>query len=68
MFVYVQIPQFALIGVSEILASITSLEFYYSQAPLSMRSVSQAANLFTSALGSLVVIPLLLIVNSNPSA
>eukprot|EP00602_Paraphysomonas_sp_CaronLab_P012061 CAMPEP_0185040878 /NCGR_PEP_ID=MMETSP1103-20130426/39487_1 /TAXON_ID=36769 /ORGANISM="Paraphysomonas bandaiensis, Strain Caron Lab Isolate" /LENGTH=538 /DNA_ID=CAMNT_0027580373 /DNA_START=191 /DNA_END=1807 /DNA_ORIENTATION=+ len=63
--VFWQIPQFCLIGVAEILASITSLEFFYSQAPQSMRSVSQALNLFTTALGAWVVIPLLYIVNSG---
>jgi POT family proton-dependent oligopeptide transporter len=47
-----QIPLFILIGVSEIFASITSLEFFYSQAPADMRSVSQASNLFTNAMGS----------------
>lgn len=60
-----QIPLFVLIGISEIFASITSLEFFYSQAPSNCRSVSQAANLFTSALGSWLTIPLTLIVNSN---
>ena len=58
-------PQFCLIGVAEILASITSLEFFYSQAPTSMRSVSQALNLFTNALGSWLTIPLLILVNSG---
>ena len=61
--VFAQIPQFVLIGVSEIFASITSLEFFFSQAPLQMRSVSQALNLLTSALGSWLTIPLTLIVN-----
>lgn len=36
------------------------------QAPSSMRSVTQSLNLFTNALGSFLVIPLLMIVNSNP--
>lgn len=62
-----QIPQFVLIGLSEIFASITSLEFFYSQAPSNMRSVSQACNLFTNALGSWLTIPLTLLVNIDPN-
>jgi peptide/histidine transporter 3/4 len=65
--IFWQIPQFVLIGVSEIFASITSLEFFYSQAPSRMRSVSQASNLFTNALGSWLTIPLTLLVNVNPN-
>ena len=61
-----QVPQFSLIGISEILASITSLEFFYSQAPLTMRSVSQAFNLVTNSIGSLLTVPLVYLVNSNP--
>ena len=56
-----------LIGVSEILASITSLQFFYSQAPLSMKSVTQSLNLLMTALGSWLCIPLLLLVNVNPN-
>lgn len=63
--VLAQIPQFVLIGVAEIFASITSLEFFYSQAPQQMRSVSQALNLLTSALGSWITIPLTLVVNAG---
>lgn len=62
-----QIPLFVFIGISEIFASITSLEFFYSQAPSSVRSVSQSANLLTSALGSWLTIPLTLAVNLNPN-
>jgi solute carrier family 15 (peptide/histidine transporter), member 3/4 len=64
--IFWQVPQFVLIGISEIFASITSLEFFYSQAPSRMRSVSQASNLFTNALGSWLTIPLTLLVNINP--
>lgn len=60
-----QIPQYVLIGVSEILSSITALEFFYSQAPMCMRSVSQALNLSTQAIGTWLTIPLILIVNSG---
>lgn len=56
-----------MIGTSEILASITSLEFFYSQAPTVMRSVTQSLNLATNALGTFLIIPILLLVNSNPS-
>ena len=65
--IFWQIPQFVIIGISEIFASITSLEFFYSQAPSKMRSVSQASNLFTNALGSWLTIPLTLLVNINPN-
>jgi len=40
--------------VSEILFSITSLEFAYSQAPKSMKSVIQALYLMTTAVGNLI--------------
>ena len=63
--IFWQVPQFILIGISEIFTSITSLEFFYSQAPTRMRSVSQASNLLTNALGSWLTIPLTLLVNAN---
>ena len=63
--IFWQIPGFIFIGISEIFASITSLEFFYSQAPGNMRSVSQSFNLLTSALGSWLTIPLTLAVNSD---
>lgn len=58
-----QVPQFLLVGISEILASVTTLEFFYSQAPESMRSFTAALNLFTTAIGSWVCIPIILLVN-----
>lgn len=63
--IFWQVPQFILIGISEIFTSITALEFFYSQAPTRMRSVSQASNLLTNALGSWLTIPLTLLVNVN---
>ncbi len=63
--IFWQIPQFMLVGLSEILASITSYEFFFSQAPLEMRSVTQAGNMITNALGSWSTIPLVLIVNTG---
>jgi len=50
------IPQFFVITVGEIMISITALEFSYSQAPESMKSVLQACNLLTVAFGNLIVI------------
>eukprot|EP01130_Rhizamoeba_saxonica_P014468 TRINITY_DN6325_c0_g1_i3.p1 TRINITY_DN6325_c0_g1~~TRINITY_DN6325_c0_g1_i3.p1 ORF type:complete len:444 (+),score=62.15 TRINITY_DN6325_c0_g1_i3:173-1504(+) len=50
--VFVQIPQFALIGISEVLGSITGLEFAYDQAPDTMKSTTMAVFLITTGLGN----------------
>ena len=48
------LPQYAVVTVGEILFSITSMEFAYSQAPPSMKSVLQVSA--TSQLSSLCLI------------
>jgi len=50
------LPQIFVITVGEIMFSVTGLEFSYSQAPESMKSVLQAAWLLTTAFGNLIVI------------
>jgi len=52
--VWMQIPQYLLIGVGEILTAITTYDLFYSQVPASMRSVCQALNLLTVTLGSML--------------
>lgn len=49
------IPQYVVITAAEITFSITGLEFSYSQAPNSMKSVLQASWLLTVAVGNLIV-------------
>lgn len=51
-----QFPQYLVLTCGEIMLSITGLEFAYSQAPPSMKSVCQAAWLLTVAAGNLIVI------------
>jgi dipeptide/tripeptide permease len=62
-----QIPQIMAITAGEILFSITGLEFAYSQAPDSMKSVVQAAWLFTVAAGNLVTVILVAIIGDHLS-
>ncbi|KAF2105621.1 POT family-domain-containing protein [Lophiotrema nucula] len=50
--VWVQVFPYGLIGMSEVLASITKLEYAYTKAPVNMRSTVQAIALFTSAVSS----------------
>lgn len=50
------IPQFVLMTAGEILFSVTGLEFSYSQAPKSMKSIIQACWLLTVAIGNLIVV------------
>ncbi|RLN64587.1 hypothetical protein BBJ29_003287 [Phytophthora kernoviae] len=52
--VWWQTPQYVLVGVSEILTSISSYDLFYSEVPESMRSVCQALNLLTTTLGFIV--------------
>ncbi|XP_040004174.1 solute carrier family 15 member 2 isoform X2 [Xiphias gladius] len=51
-----QIPQYILITVGEVMFSITGVEFSYSQAPATMKSVLQAGWLLTVAFGNMIVL------------
>jgi solute carrier family 15 (oligopeptide transporter), member 1 len=50
------IPQYVIITAGEVMFSVTGLEFAYSQAPKSMKSLLQASWLLTVALGNVVVV------------
>jgi dipeptide/tripeptide permease len=50
-----QIPQYIVLTAGEVMFSITGLEFAYSQAPSTMKSVCQSAWLMTVAFGNLLV-------------
>ncbi|KAJ3672843.1 hypothetical protein LUZ60_006217 [Juncus effusus] len=47
-----QIPQYFLIGASEVFTFIGQLEFFYDQSPDAMRSLCSAFSLLTTALGN----------------
>lgn len=70
--VFWQVPPYFIIGCAEVFTNIGSLEFFYEQAPDSMRSLCVALSLTTSALGSYLSSLLVLIVtkttakNGNP--
>ncbi|GAB0094459.1 peptide transporter family 1-like [Sergentomyia squamirostris] len=51
-----QIPQYVVMAAAEVMFSVSGLEFSYSQAPVSMKSVLQACWLLTVAVGNLMVV------------
>ncbi|CAF1307961.1 unnamed protein product [Adineta steineri] len=54
-----QIPSYFLIAISEIFANITGLEYAFTQAPTSMKSIVMSLYVFTSAIGSVLSFALL---------
>ncbi|EFA83958.1 hypothetical protein PPL_03028 [Heterostelium album PN500] len=54
--IFWQLPQYVLLTCAEILISITGLEFSYSQAPASMKSMIMSLWLFTDSIGNLIII------------
>jgi len=50
------IPQYFVMTLGEVMFSITGLEFSFTQAPVSMKSVLQAGWLLTTAFGNLIVV------------
>ncbi|KAK0094394.1 hypothetical protein PV326_011048 [Microctonus aethiopoides] len=50
------IPQYIIITMAEVMFSVTGLEFAFTQAPISMKSLLQAGWLLTTAFGNLIVV------------
>lgn len=50
------IPQYIIITMGEVMFSVTGLEFAFTQAPISMKSLLQAGWLLTVAFGNLIVV------------
>lgn len=49
--VWWQLPQYIALALAEVLVSVTGLEFFYSQAPKSMKSMAGSIWLMTTAVG-----------------
>ncbi|EDO33176.1 predicted protein, partial [Nematostella vectensis] len=64
MSIFYQVPQFMLIGTSEVFTSITGLEFAYSQAPRCLQGLVMGIFLVTSGLGNYLASALTNIVTS----
>lgn len=56
--VAIQTPAYVLIGISEIFANVTGLEYAYNKAPLSMKSFITSLYLVTNAFGSAIGVAL----------
>ena len=66
--VFAQIPQYMLVGTSEVLAAVAQLDWFYSEAPASMRSCGMALQLFSVALGGYFATALTIIISAATKA
>lgn len=66
--IFTQVPQFALVGASEVFASVSGLEFAYSQAPSFMQGLVMGLFLMTSGIGNYVSEAILEIVKEATGA
>ncbi|CAL1546200.1 unnamed protein product [Lymnaea stagnalis] len=66
--VFAQVPQFALIGASEIFTSVTCLEFAYTQAPVSLQGLLTGLFLAAWGFGNLLSMGILLVVEEATRA
>lgn len=64
MSVWWQIPQYCLVGMSEVGSTVGSMELFYQQAPDGMRSTCAALQLLTTGLGSYVAAALVAIIQA----
>ncbi|KAH9310599.1 hypothetical protein KI387_025634, partial [Taxus chinensis] len=62
-----QVPQYIILTAAEVLFSVTGLEFAYSQAPVSMKSVVQAVWLLTTAAGDFITLLLVGVIGDKLS-
>jgi len=62
-----QVPQYVILTTAEVIFSVSGLEFSYSQAPVSMKSVVQAIWHLTSAEGDLITILIVGIIGNQLS-
>lgn len=63
--IVLQVPQYILLASGEIMVSITGLEFAYTQAPRSMKSMIMSGWLLTVSIGNLLVV---VVAESSPFA
>ncbi|KAF5859347.1 hypothetical protein ETB97_002958 [Aspergillus alliaceus] len=52
--IFLQVPAYVLVALSEILASVAGIEYAYTQAPKSMKSLIMAIYLSTTSVGALI--------------
>lgn len=63
MSIFWQVPQFVLLGLSEVLAAVSALELFYIRAPTGMRSVCAALSLLSTALGTWMIVAVIGLTN-----
>ncbi|KAH9298407.1 hypothetical protein KI387_002316, partial [Taxus chinensis] len=61
------VPQYIILTAAEVLFSVTGVEFAYSQAPVSMKSVVQAVWLLTTAAGDFITLLLVGVIGDKLS-